>query len=93
MASEGCGFMSDFARTASDRAALREHDTPFVRARSQKILDRVDRELRERGIRDNEIESLAAIGAACPFTLQWEKDIWLEEVRARFYAERSSVNA
>ncbi len=68
--------MSDFAASTSDRAARRERETPHVRKRAAQILAALD--LRGK----SSIERSLAIGAACPFTSQWEKEVWLEEVRA-----------
>ncbi|HLJ43483.1 MAG TPA: hypothetical protein VKT12_04625 [Candidatus Binataceae bacterium] len=35
-----------------------------------------------------EVEILLSLGAACPFTLQWEKQIWLAEIARRRGAPR-----
>jgi hypothetical protein len=77
----------DFVDRVTDRKQRREHDAMHVRMKSRNILRDVALDVYARQLR--ETDALLAIGAACPWSEWWQREIWLDEVRARFYADQA----
>jgi hypothetical protein len=73
----------NFVDRNRDQAQRREHDAMLARAKSQRLVNEVAEQAEADGW--TEIEVLLALGGACPFHTWAEKEIWLEEVHARFY--------
>jgi hypothetical protein len=72
-----------FVKRNAEQAQHREHDAVVARVKSQRIIKAIA--IQAYAEDWTEIETLLALGAACPFYTWPEKVIWLEEVNARFY--------